>query len=671
MIGSGADPILAALRGRLAVISAFVLAALVVGGLYLALTPRRVVAVSKVLVERIANPNPSAEPDAVIDAQSDVIRSSDVLRLADAKAQLGSLQTFKGLRDPVPNLRKNLSVSTSRSAMGNLLTITYPAATEQDAVDILDAIVDAYRGYQTNQQQQKTQKLSAELTADRKSLADRLDAAQKALSDYDIATGGAGLDTPAARMNSVSNALTESTLATLSAKRDYDKAINSAGDALTGLTDAELEKAMKEAGAYAPESAEMIEQEVRMLEAQIVELHQTYADNHPTVVRALQRLKQVRIAQASSARARWLSAQEREADLQKSLAQLQRDASVQTTKQTERAKLAAEVARLQARADDLDGRLHDLTLMTAAGSLSVSVVTPAEANNPDFPPVPRRAPILVTAGLIGLALGGLFSIAGDLRGSDKLRGMLPVRATLPLVDSRGQTLGIKKLGSLPEADPNQEGHPVEMLAQADPFGAFANSVRQMRSACEIEGALPASMIVTSASSGEGKTTLAANLACTMAREGRKVLLIDLNFAHPRLHELFNVPGDTGFLQLLEGGDAVELIRSTSVLRVDVLPAGGVPSDSTALLNGESFPHNLSMLTSAYDHVIFDGNALAIGDDARIVASLADATILVSKDMAASLRRAAGARDMLLMVGANLLGLALNRTHPSANSISTM
>lgn len=659
------------MRGRLALISACVLGALLVAGIYLALSPKRVVAVSKVLVERNATTKESGEPDAVIDAQADVFRSSEVLRLADSKASLGSLRTFAGVRDPVPMMRRNLSIAAKSSASGSVLTVTYPAVSEQDAIDILDAVVDAYRGYQTNQQQQKAQRLGVDLGADRKKLDDQLAAARQNLAEYDIATGGAGLDTSSARMSSVSNALTEASLATLSAKRRYDEAVTAAGDALGELDDQKLEQTLKDAGAYAPESQELIEQEVRMLESQLSDLRKTYDANHPSMVRATQRLKQVRIAQAASARARWISAQQREADLQKTFAQLQRDSNVQTTKQAERAKLAAEVSRLQARADELDGRLHEISLMTAAGSLNVSVITPAEANNPAYPPLPRYAPTLLTAGLIGLALGGLLSIAGDLRGGDRLRNLMPTRSPIPLTDRAGQTLGVKKLGALPETDPNEEGHPIELLAHADPFGEYANAIRKLRSACDIEGALPASMILTSASNGDGKTTLAVNLASTIAREGRKVLLIDMNFAQPRLHEVLGVPGDRGFLQLLEGGDAVELIRSSSIPRVDVLAAGGVPKDSALLLNGEALPHSLSMLTSAYDHVIFDGNALAIGDDARIVASLTDATILVSRDTPASLRRAAGARDMLLMVGANLLGVALTRSRPMMHPITTL
>ncbi len=647
------------------------LGSLLVGGIYLGLTPTRYMAVSKVLVERIgAGSADSTGPDALIDAQTDVIRSSEVLRIAETKADLGDLSTFKSIKDPVPVMRSNVAVATGRSGQSNVLTVTYPANTDQEAVTILDAIVNAYRGYQSDQQQQESEKLSARIGGDRKTLVEQLNSAKKTLSDYDLATGGAGLETPVERMNSVSSALTESTLATLSAKRKYDDAVAAAGSAISKLNEEELERAMQDASAFAPESPEMIEQEARVLEGQLLELRKTYADNHPSVIRATARIKQVRIAQAAAMRARWQSAQQRETDLQKSYTQMQRDASVQTAKQTERARLASEVNRLQARADEMDSKLNELSLMTAAGSLRITVLTPAEANHPDYPTLPRKMPTLLVSGLIGLALGGLLSIVGEVRNSDRLRGALSIRNSLPLVDASGQTLGITKLGSVPETDPAEEGHPIEMLSYADPFGPYANAVRSLRAACEIEGALPASIILTSASTGDGKTSLAVNLAATIAREGRKVLLIDLNFARPKLGELFGFEEAKGLSELLQGGDAVELIRSTSLARVDLLPAGSVPSDSAQLLNSDGLPQSLSMLTSAYDHVIFDGNALAIGDDARIVASLTDATILVSKDAPASLRRAAGARDMLLMVGANLLGVALTRSRPIALSSST-
>jgi capsular exopolysaccharide synthesis family protein len=668
LAGADIDPVSSTLRSRLALISGCVLGALLVGGIYLAATPKKYVAVSKVLVERMASSKEAT--DAVIDAQADVIRSGEVLRLAESKAMLGDLHTFKGVRDPVPVIRKNLTVESDRSGSSNVLTITYPAASDSDAVEILDSVVSAYRGYQSDVRQQETTKLNATLADDRKAIADQLSAASKALSEYDLATGGAGIATPAERLSSVSGALTEATLDTLSAKRRYDEAIAAAGGALAGMNDEQTEKALLDASVFAPESPEIIEQEARMLETQLSDLRKTYAENHPAMIRATARLKQVRIAQAASTRSRWQAAQQRETDLQKSLGQLQRDASVQTAKQAERARLAGEVTRLQARADELDSRLQEIRLMAVAGSLNISVLTPAEANHPAYPTLPRTMPTLMLSALIGLALGGLFSIVSELRSSNRVGGTLGSRS-LPLIDSTGQTLGIKKLGSIPETNAAAEGHPLEMLAQEDPFGEFANAVRNLRGACEVEGALPASMILTSASSGEGKTTLATNLAFIIAREGRKVLLVDLNFEKPSLHTLLGVEGERGLSELLDGGDAVELVRSSSIPRVDVLPAGARPADSTQLLNSDALPRILSMLTSAYDHVIFDGNALAFGDDARVVASLTDATILVSKDAASSLRRAAGARDMLLMVGANLLGVALTRSRPVMSAGPTL
>lgn len=665
MLSQSDDTLTAALRRRLALLSACTLGGLLAGGIYLGITPRRVVAVSKVMIERIAPSSINLSGgDAFIDAQTDVMRSREVLRLAEARGQLGSLQTFKGIRDPVPAIQKSLGVKVGQSASGNVLTVTFPAHTESDAVEVVESIVNAYRTYQSDQKQQKSQELSVAIAADRKAIEDQLAQAKKALAEYDQATGGAGLETPGQRITSVSDALTNAELDTISAKRVYDESINLAGSALTDLTDEQLENTLREANVSAPESPELIEQEARALEVQLAELRTTYSQNHPSVVRASQRLNQVRLTQVAAMRARWRSAQSREADLRKTFSQIQKDTSLQTARQGERTKLADEVKRLQVRADELASRLNEITLMTTAGSLNVSVLTPAEANNPDYPSLPRMMPTLLTSALIGLGLGGLLSIAGELRGSRSLRSPVPGRSATPLLGRPGESSGLKSLGSIPDVEASPEDGALALAAQNDPFGAFSNAVRSVRAACEVDGALPASMILTSAMSGEGKSTLATNLASIIAREGRKVLLVDLNFNQPALHTILGVDGSSGLSELLTGGDAVALIRQTAITRLDLLPAGARPADSALLLNGEQLPQSLSMLTSAYDHVIFDGNALAFGDDARIVSSLTDATILVSKDSASSLRRAAGARDMLLMVGANLLGVVLTRSRAS-------
>jgi Mrp family chromosome partitioning ATPase len=147
---------------------------------------------------------------------------------------------------------------------------------------------------------------------------------------------------------------------------------------------------------------------------------------------------------------------------------------------------------------------------------------------------------------------------------------------------------------------------------------------------------------------------------TVAKENRRVLLVDLNFDAPALAPLLHVDAVAGLAELIVGGEPLELIKSTDVPRLDVLAAGKPQGDTAALLNTEGFTTLLTMLSTAYDHVIFDAPPLSQGDDARIVASLCDGTVLVSRSTSASLRRAAGARDLLLMIGANLLGVTVSR-----------
>lgn len=279
--------------------------ALLAGGLYLGLTGKKYVAVSKVLVERLSVKDQVAS-DAVLTAQADVLRSSEVLRLADSKAMLGDLPTFKGVRGPRRPART--SVRSEGGGSSSVLTVTYPAARAKTTpskssmpsstpTKAISSDVDA----------EEAAKLSQQVGQDRKTILDQLSAARRCSR---ITTSRpAGLATPAERLNTVSSASTQSTLDTLATKRRYDDAVAAAGSALTSLNDEQLETAMRDAAAFAPDSSEIIEQEARMLESQLAVAAQDLRGEPSFAVRTTARLRQVRVVQVASMRSRRQAAQ--------------------------------------------------------------------------------------------------------------------------------------------------------------------------------------------------------------------------------------------------------------------------------------------------------------------------------------------------------------------------
>src|SRR4029078_975880 len=114
------------------------------------------------------------------------------------------------------------------------------------------------------------------------------------------------------------------------------------------------------------------------------------------------------------------------------------------------------------------------------------------------------------------------------------------------------------------------------------------------------------MVVTSPSPQEGKTTTAINLGVTMAEAGGRVLLIDTDMRRPRIHRSFGVGNQTGISTVIVGKATLEdAIKRTDVPNLDVLTCGPVPPNPSELLHTDRFRDVLADCGRIYDRIILD------------------------------------------------------------------
>ena len=116
----------------------------------------------------------------------------------------------------------------------------------------------------------------------------------------------------------------------------------------------------------------------------------------------------------------------------------------------------------------------------------------------------------------------------------------------------------------------------------------------------------------------------------------------------------------GLADALNGAELVSAIRTTSIPGLDAMPAGTLPehTDSRALLDSPKMGELITHLAAAYDHVIFDTPSITHGDDTRLIAALADATVMVARAGSTSRNDLIEARNQLQMLGANVIGLVI-------------
>jgi len=170
------------------------------------------------------------------------------------------------------------------------------------------------------------------------------------------------------------------------------------------------------------------------------------------------------------------------------------------------------------------------------------------------------------------------------------------------------------------------------------------------------------IIVTSSVPGEGKSTVAINLAISLVDSGNKVLLIDSDLRKPMIQKylhLTNVKGG-GLTSILANTDKAEqCIYFLSDTGLNVITSGPIPPNPAEILGSKKMEDFVKDLESKFDYIIFDTPPISVVTDAAVLSKLCDGVILVIKQKFASRESAQLAKRNLENVGANIIGCVLN------------
>ena len=170
------------------------------------------------------------------------------------------------------------------------------------------------------------------------------------------------------------------------------------------------------------------------------------------------------------------------------------------------------------------------------------------------------------------------------------------------------------------------------------------------------------IVITSSNPNEGKSEVSINLAACLAQQGKKVIIIDADMRKPTQHkltELNNTEGLSTFLLKKSGLDSINELTIDGV-NLDVLPSGPIPPNPSERLASSVMKQSLNEFEEFYDYVIIDTPPLLAATDAQILASIADATLLVVDIKKSKRRQVIEAKRRLDHVGAKLLGVVMNK-----------
>ncbi len=204
--------------------------------------------------------------------------------------------------------------------------------------------------------------------------------------------------------------------------------------------------------------------------------------------------------------------------------------------------------------------------------------------------------------------------------------------------------------------------PIIVLTALKPDDPAVEAYRALRTNVTFVGAeSPLQfIIVTSPGPGEGKSTTAANLALTLAQGGSRTLLIDGDLRRPQLHRAFALVQEPGLTDVLINKASVrEAVRPDVAPNLDVLPAGATPPNPSELLGSDVMHRVLAELRRDYTYILMDTPPSLPVTDAIVLATAADATILVMRSGETEEASAQRAVDQLRRVRARIAGAVLN------------
>ena len=619
-----------------------------------------------------------------------LIRSPMVVRNAVEKHNLDELPALAG--DPVSQIMAGLSASADGGRTGDVAHLTYQSSNQESCQVVLQAVVDAYQEFLGDLYRSVSTETTGLITKARQDLDQQVSLLEEDYRKFQqesplLFMGETAKNVHEARLVQIETFRSEAVLENsrlraritsleeaLERGADRDALNLLAGD-VTGGESLRREKAGGNGGQELP----TVEQQIFPLLLEEQALLQRVGPDHPKIIALHKKIEMMRAhAQANPPRkiepinptakprehyeiyleslreqarmnVQTIKAMdelfEKEREASKALA------SYQIADETFR----SEIDRKSRLFDAVLKRLEEINLVKDTGGAVVHVVHPPAAG---YQIKPNFQSTMITAGLLSTFCGLLLAFAVDAadrryRTPDEIRNDLAVQVVghIPLIkDNRRQT----------EA---QDGQPApELRTVHAPRGRIAEAYRAVRTAIyfSTRGGGHQVIQITSPNPRDGKTTLAANLAVSIANTGKSVLLIDADFRRPRCHRLFGMNNEAGMTALIDGEqELADLARQTQVENLSLLTCGTRPENPSELLTSRRFADLLTVLREKYELVIVDTPPVMAVTDPLNVAPRVDGVLVVLRLSKSA--RTAGRRtlDALEEVGANILGVVVN------------
>ncbi|MCP3875357.1 MAG: polysaccharide biosynthesis tyrosine autokinase, partial [Desulfobacteraceae bacterium] len=403
------------------------------------------------------------------------------------------------------------------------------------------------------------------------------------------------------------------------------------------------------------DSVDSINQKIIAADQKISELSKKYGPKHPKMITANNEIRSLKNkknktldAVVQTIKNEYLLAKSNERDLKELLDKTKFKAARFGEKSIQLGILQRKVDTNRYLYDALIKKMKEKGITERSQSVNVWVIEKAQL--PEFPAKPRKKRNILLGIILGI-FGGI-GIAFFLEYLDNTiktpedveeKFDIPVISTIDLFEDKKQTI-------------------VENVFK-DTSSLIAESFKGLRTSVFLSAAEnpPKLLLVTSMTPGEGKSSIAACLAASIAHTGKKILLIDADLRRPVQHKNFTCKNDSGLSTLLAGvSEENNSIHSDIIENLDLISSGPVPPNPSELLGSSKMGDTLKVFANSYDMIIIDTPPLASVTDPVILSQLVDGVIIVTWSGKTTTEILRKGLKQLTEMNAPLTGLVLNR-----------
>ncbi len=610
------------------------------------------------------------DADQFLATQLKLVQSDSVLRPVAARFKLLEIgdasipdNVAPGDAQEAPIKLNRLDVT--RPANTYLLLISYRSTNPRLAAGVANAIAQSYIDHTYDIRYRSSASLSAFMEKQLEELKAKMERSSAALNQFERELN---VINPEEKTSILSARLLQLNTEYTSAQADRVRKEAAENSVRGGSLEAAQVSAQGEA-------LKSMSERVDAAQARFAEVGAHYGPNHPEYRKADAQLAEARRLLDG---ARQNIAQRVEVEYRQAMAreQMLQNAVIETKAEFDRLNARSFEYQSLKREAEADKKLYEelVTKIKEAGinagfqNSAIRVADPARASvKPVFPVIPLNVALaFVFSSLLAVGAAVLVNtLDTTIRDPEQVARTLKaeVIGSLPTVKSwRGRLALVGGAG-----DGNGNGHRELILAPesagGNPQHGYEDAIRSLRNSillADFERNLH-SLLVTSASPAEGKSTVAANLALAHARQGHKTLLIDADLRRPSLHKRFQIPAANGLASvLLNGADwRAALAAVDGVPDLAILPAGA-PSRRATELIGKGLANLLDEAVQTYDLVIVDAPPTLGFAEPLEIATIVDGVIVVARAGATDRKAVSSVLASLQRLRANIVGVVLNQ-----------